>query len=98
MPPRGADPKAFRSAPVVKELRNGAQAWLGLRPALQVPSREDRRMSGITIRGAAAGAGVLGVATARELPFTGYVLTAYAVLAIALILTGLVARFAARGD
>lgn len=55
-------------------------------------------MSGITIRGAAAGAGVLGVATARELPFTGYVLTAYAVLAIALILTGLVARFAARGD
>ena len=55
-------------------------------------------MSGITVRGAAVGAGVLGVATTRELPFTGYVLAGYAVLAIALILTGLIARFAARGE
>jgi hypothetical protein len=53
-------------------------------------------MSGITVRGATVGAGVLGVGAARELPFTGHVLVAYAVLAIGLILTGLLVRVAAR--
>jgi hypothetical protein len=55
-------------------------------------------MSGITVRGVTVGGAVLGVTATRELPFTGYVLAIYAVLAIGLILSGLVVRFAARGE
>jgi hypothetical protein len=56
-------------------------------------------MSGLTIRATTVGAGALGVAASRQLPFTGIALGVFAVLAVGLIVTGLVVRaLSARGE
>lgn len=55
-------------------------------------------MSGITVRATTMGGAVLGVGASRELPFTGHVLTVFAVLAVAFIVSGLLVRLGARGE
>ena len=49
-------------------------------------------MSGITVRATTLGGAVLGAQVSRELPFTGIALAVFAVLAVALVLSGLVVR------
>lgn len=56
-------------------------------------------MSGITVSATTVGGGALGVAVARQLPFTGTVLALFALFAVGLIVAGLFVRFlGARGE
>jgi hypothetical protein len=49
-------------------------------------------MSGLTVRATTVGAGALGVAVSRQLPFTGIALGVFAAFAVVLIVTGLIVR------
>lgn len=55
-------------------------------------------MSGVTVRATTLGGAVLGASASRELPFTGHVLTVFALVAVGLVLTGLFVRFIAREE